>query len=75
VKDAMDEQRFRKEDGLCDVKVNIHHSPRETNKSQAESIPFALSLQAIFTWCYGYSPEVKMTIRSDKSHTHTYTLQ
>jgi hypothetical protein len=36
VKDAMDEQRFRKENGLCDVKVNIHHSLRETNKSQAE---------------------------------------
>lgn len=39
MKDPMEEKRFRKEEGLCDVKVNIHHSPRETNKSQAECTP------------------------------------
>lgn len=41
MKDLMDEKRFRKEDGLCDVKVNIHQSPGErgTNKCQAECTP------------------------------------
>jgi hypothetical protein len=33
--------------------------------------PLCPFLVGNFTWCYEYSPKVKLTIRSDKSHTHT----
>jgi hypothetical protein len=61
--------------GLRNVQVNIHHSPGDTNKSQAENHappPLLYPCRNLYSALLA-QPKVKLTIRRDKSHTLTNT--